>query len=158
MINILKIAQKLDQKGQYKIADKLTKSASILLMAIQTKQDLEDGIRALYNYFDERTLTRLLKQTNILEQNGDISARPFDYNELMNELNNVETTAPTDLPTRSGNNNYNNLEDVKQNILKTIDFIDKMQISISNAHDIQREQLKKINDVQNLQGDVIPDE
>ena len=158
MINLLRIAQKLDQKGQYKIADKLTKSASILLMAIQTKQDLEDGIRALYNYFDERTLTRLLKQTNILEQNGDISARPFDYNELMNELNNVETTAPTYLPTRSGNNNYNNLEDVKQNILKTIDFIDKMQISISNAHDIQREQLKKINDVQNLQGDVIPDE
>ena len=149
MINLLRIAQKLDQKGQYKIADKLTKSASILLMAIQTKQDLEDGIRALYNYFDERTLTRLLKQTNILEQNGDISARPFDYNELMNELNNVETTAPTDLPTRSGNNNYNNLEDVKQNILKTIDFIDKMQISISNAHDIQREQLKKINHIMN---------
>ena len=40
MINLLRIAQKLDQKGQYKIADKLTKSASILLMAIQTKQDL----------------------------------------------------------------------------------------------------------------------
>jgi hypothetical protein len=155
MINLLKIAQKLEKKGQYKIADKLTKRASILLMAIQTKQDLEDGIRALYNYFDERTLTRLLKQTNILEQNGDISARPFDYNELMNLLNNLETQSPADLPTRSGNNNYSNLEDVKQTILKTIDFIDKMQISISNAHDTQREQLKKIND---LQGDVIPDE
>ncbi len=155
MINLLKIAQKLDQKGQYKAADKLTKSASILLMAIQTKQDLEDGIRALYNYFDERTLTRILKQTNILEKDGDISSRPFDYNELMNVLNNIETTSPADLPTRSGNNNYNNLEEVKQKILQTIEFIDKMQISISNAHDVQREQQKKIQD---LQGDVIPDE
>ena len=155
MINLLRIAQKLDQKGQYKIADKLTKSASILLMAIQAKQDLEDGIRALYNYFDERTLTRILKQTNILERDGDISSRPFDYNELMNELNNLETTSPKDLPTQSGNNNYNNLEDVKQKISKTIEFIDKMQISISNAHDVQREQQKKI---QGLQSDVIPDE
>ena len=120
MINLLKIAQKLDQKGQYKAADKLTKSASILLMAIQTKQDLEDGIRALYNYFDERTLTKILKQTNILEKDGDISSRPFDYNELMNVLNNIETTSPADLPTRSGNNNYNNLEEVKQKILQTI--------------------------------------
>ena len=155
MINLLKIARKLDQKGQYKLADKLTKSASILLMAIQNKQDLEDGIRALFNYFDERTLTRLLKQTNILERDGDISSRPFDYNELMNGLNNLETTSPADLPTQSGNNNYNNLEEVKQKILKTIEFIDKMQISISNAHDVQREQLKKIND---SQGDIIPDE
>jgi len=155
MINLLKIARKLDQKGQYKLADKLTKRASILLMAIKTKQDLEDGIRALYNYFDERTLTRLLKQTNILERDGDISSRPFDYNELMNGLNNLETTSPADLPTQSGNNNYNNLEEVKQKILKTIEFIDKMQISISNAHDVQREQLKKI---QESQGDIITDE
>ena len=155
MINLLKIAQKLDQKGQYKAADKLTKSASILLMAIKTKQDLEDGIRALFNYFDERTLTRILKQTNILEKDGDISSRPFDYNELMNILNNLETTSPADLPTRSGNNNYNNLEEVKQRILQTIEFIDKMQISISNAHDVQREQQKKLQD---LQGDNIPDE
>lgn len=155
MINLLKIAQKLDQIGQYKKADKLTKSASILLMAIKTKQDLEDGIRALFNYFDERTLTRILKQTNILEKDGDISSRPFDYNELMNILNNLETTSPADLPTRSGNNNYNNLEEVKQRILQTIEFIDKMQISISNAHDVQREQQKKLQD---LQGDIIPDE
>ena len=108
-----------------------------------------------YNYFDERTLTKILKQTNILEKDGDISSRPFDYNELMNVLNNIETTSPADLPTRSGNNNYNNLEEVKQKILQTIEFIDKMQISISNAHDVQREQQKKI---QNLQGDIIPDE
>ena len=155
MINLLKIAQKLDKKGQYKAADKLTKSASILFMAIQFKQDLEDGIRALFNYFDERTLTRILKQTNILEKDGDISSRPFDYNELMNILNNLETTSPADLPTRSGNNNYNNLEEVKQRILQTIEFIDKMQISISNAHDVQREQQKKLQD---LQGDIIPDE
>ena len=37
----------------------------------------------------------------------------------------------------------------------TIETIDKFQISISNAHDVQREQQKKI---QNLQGDIIPDE
>ena len=155
MINLLKIAQKLDQKGQYKKADKLTKCASILLMAIQLKQDLEDGIRALYNYFDERTLTRILKQTNILEKDGDISSRPFDYNELMNELNNIETQSPADLPTQSGNNNYSNLNEVKQKLLSTVETIDKFQISIANAHDVQREQLKKIQD---LQGDVIPDE
>jgi hypothetical protein len=59
------------------------------------------------------------------------------------------------MPTRSGNNNYNNLEEVKQSLLKTVEIIDKFQISISNAHDIQREQQKKIQD---LQGDVIPDE
>ena len=152
MNKLVRIAQKLDKNGQYKAADKI---ASILLMAIQYKQDLEDGIRALFNYFEERTLTRLLKQTNILERDGDISSRPFDYNELMNGLNNLETTSPADLPTQSGNNNYNNLEEVKQKILKTIEFIDKMQISISNAHDVQREQLKKIND---SQGDIIPDE
>ena len=155
MINLLKIAQKLDQKGQYTKADKLTKCASILFMAIQLKQDLEDGIRALYNYFDERTLTRILKQTNILERDGDISSRPFDYNELINEINNLETQSPADLPTQSGNNNYNNLEDVKQKLLKTVETIDKFQISIADAHDVQREQLKKIQD---LQGDVIPDE
>ena len=152
MNKLVRIAQKLDKNGQYKAADKV---ASILLMAIQYKQDLEDGIRALFNYFDERTLTRLLKQTNILENDGDVSSRPFDYNELMQELNTIEATSPIDLPTKSGNNNYQNLEDVKQKILKTIEFIDKMQISISNAHDVQREQLKKIND---SQGDIIPDE
>ena len=152
MNKLVRLAQKLDRNGQYKAADKL---ASILLMAIQYKQDLEDGIRALYNYFDERTLTRLLKQTNILENDGDVSSRPFDYNQLMQELNNIESTSPIDLPTKSGNNNYQNLEDVKASIMKTIEFIDKFQISIANAHDAQREQQKEI---QNLQGDIIPDE
>jgi hypothetical protein len=152
MNKLVRLAQKLDRNGQYKAADKL---ASILLMAIQYKQDLEDGIRALYNYFDERTLTRLLKQTNILENDGDVSSRPFDYNQLMQELNNIESTSPIDLPTKSGNNNYQNLEDVKASIMKTIEFIDKFQISIANAHDTQREQQKKI---QNLESDIIPDE
>ena len=87
----LKLAQKLDKLGLFSISDKLTKKASILMMAITLKEDLEDGVRALFNYFDERTLTRVLKQTNILEQDGDISSRPFDYNELMNVLNNLET-------------------------------------------------------------------
>ena len=123
MNKLVRIAQKLDKNGQYKAADKV---ASILLMAIQYKQDLEDGIRALFNYFDERTLTRLLKQTNILENDGDVSSRPFDYNQLM-----------------------------QASIMKTIEFIDKFQISIANAHDNQREQKKKI---ENLQGDIIPNE
>ena len=155
MINLLKLAQKLDDKGQYKTADKLTRKASILLMAIQYKQDLEEGIRALYNYFDERTLTKLLKESNILEPDGDISARPYDYSEFTQKLSNLEPISPPDMPTRSGNNNYNNLEEVKQSLLRTVEIIDKFQISISNAHDIQREQQKKIQD---LQGDVIPDE
>lgn len=155
MINLLKIAQKLDKKGHYKTADKLTKSASILMMAITLKQDLEDGIRALYNYFDERTLTKLLKETNILEPNGDISARPYDYQELTQKITNLEPISPPDVPTQSGNNNYSNLEEVKQKLLKTIETIDKFQISIANAHDVQREQQKKLQD---LQGDIIPDE
>jgi DNA repair ATPase RecN len=155
MINLLKIAQKLDKKGQYKAADKLTKSASILLMAIQLKQDLEDGIRALYNYFDERTLNKLLKETNILEQNGDISARPYDYFDFTQKITNLEPISPPDMPTVSGNNNYSNLEEVKQKLLKTVEIIDKFQISIANAHDVQREQQKKLQD---LQGDTIPDE
>ncbi len=117
MNKLVKIAQQLDRNGQYKAADKI---ASILLMAIQYKQDLEDGIRALFNYFDDRTLTRLLKQSNILENDGDISSRPFDYNQLMQELNTIEATSPIDLPTRSGNNSYQNLEDVKASIMKTI--------------------------------------
>jgi hypothetical protein len=124
-------------------------------MAIQYKQDLEDSIRALFNYYDERTLTRLLKQVNILENDGDISSRPFDYNQLMQEIKNIEPTSPIDLPTRSGNNNYQNLEDVKASIMKTIEFIDKFQISIANAHDNQREQKKTL---ENLQGDIIPNE
>jgi hypothetical protein len=152
MINLLKIAQQLDKNGQYKAADKI---ASILLMAIQYKQDLEDGIRALFNYYDDRTLTRLLKQSNILENDGDVSSRPFDYNQLMQELNTIEATSPIDLPTRSGNNNYQNLEDVKASIMKTIQTIDKFQMSIVNAHDVQRDQQKKI---QNLQGDMTPNE
>ena len=152
MNKLVRIAQKLDKNGQYKAADKV---ASILLMAIQYKQDLEDGIRALYNYFDERTLTRLLKQVNILENDGDISSRPFDYKQLMQEIKNIEPTSPIDLPTRSGNNNYQNLEDVKASIMKTIEFIDKFQISIANAHDNQREQKKTL---ENLQGDIIPNE
>ena len=86
MNKLVRLAQKLDRNGQYKAADKV---ASILLMAIQYKQDLEDGIRALYNYFDERTLTRLLKQTNILENDGDISSRPFDYNQLIVTLKTI---------------------------------------------------------------------
>jgi len=152
MNKLVRIAQKLDKNGQYKAADKV---ASILLMAIQYKQDLEDAIRALFNYFDERTLTRLLKLTNILENDGDVSSRPFDYNQLMQEIKNIEPTSPIDLPTRSGNNNYQNLEDVKASIMKTIEFIDKFQISIANAHDNQREQKKTL---ENLQGDIIPNE
>jgi len=152
MNKLVRIAQKLDKNGQYKAADKV---ASILLMAIQYKQDLEDSIRALFNYYDERTLTRLLKQVNILENDGDISSRPFDYNQLMQEIKNIEPTSPIDLPTRSGNNNYQNLEDVKASIMKTIEFIDKFQISIANAHDNQREQKKTL---ENLQGDISPNE
>ena len=152
MNKLVRIAQKLDKNGQYKAADKI---ASILLMAIQYKQDLEDGIRALFNYYDDRTLTRLLKQSNILENDGDVSSRPFDYNQLMQELNTIEATSPIDLPTRSGNNNYQNLEDVKASIMKTIQTIDKFQMSIVNAHDVQRDQQKKI---QNLQGDITPNE
>jgi len=124
-------------------------------MAIQLKQDLEDGIRALYNYFDERTLNKLLKETNILEQNGDISARPYDYFDFTQKITNLEPISPPDMPTVSGNNNYSNLEEVKQKLLKTVEIIDKFQISIANAHDVQREQQKKLQD---LQGDTIPDE
>jgi hypothetical protein len=73
----------------------------------------------------------------------------------MQELNTIEATSPIDLPTRSGNNNYQNLEDVKASIMKTIQTIDKFQMSIVNAHDVQRDQQKKI---QNLQGDITPNE
>ena len=62
-------------------------------------------------------LTNLLKQTNILSPDEDVSSQPFDYNELIKELNNTETTSPSDLPTNSGNNNYNSLNDLKENIL-----------------------------------------
>ena len=48
-IKSLKLAQKLDKIGQYKMADIYTKEASILMMAISLKEDLEDGVRALYN-------------------------------------------------------------------------------------------------------------
>jgi hypothetical protein len=58
------------------------------------------------------------------------------------------------MPTVSGDNNYSNLEEVKQKLLKTVEIIDKFQISIANAHDVQREQQKKLQD---LQGDTIPD-
>ena len=155
IIKSIKIAQKLDKIGQYKLADKYTKKASILMMAITLKEDLEDGVRALYNYFDERQLTDLLRETNILEQDGDISSRPFDYSELISKLSNIEPISPPDIPTSSGNNKFNNLDEVKQKLLKTVETIDKFQISIANAHDVQREQLSKIN---NLQGDIIPDE
>ena len=110
-IKSLKLAQKLDKIGQYKLADIYTKKASILMMAISLKEDLENGVRALYNYFDERSLTRLLKETNILEPNGDVSSRPFDYSDLISKLSNLESTSPTDLQTTSGDSSYENLED-----------------------------------------------
>ena len=96
MNKILKLATKLDNLGNYKIADKLYKQASIYLFGLKLKDDLEDGVRALYNYYDERTLTNLLKLTNILLPDGDVSSHPFDYNELIKELNNIETTSPSD--------------------------------------------------------------
>ncbi len=154
-ISYLKLAHKLDKSGQYKLADKYFKKASILMMAISLKENLEDGVRALYNYFDERKLTDLLKETNILEQNGDISSRPFDYSDLMSKLSNLEPISPPDMQTTSGDSSYNSLEDVKQKLLNTVETIDKFQISISHAHDVQREQKKQLND---LQGDTIPDE
>lgn len=155
MIKLLKIANSLDKYGKYREADKLEKKASILLMAFKLKEDLEDGIRALYNYYDERTLNKILNNTNILQSDGDVSSHPFDYNQLMQELKDIETISPQELPTKSGNNSYQNLEDVKSFVMKKIETIDKLQISIANAHDKQREQLKEI---QNLQGDTIPDE
>ena len=155
MTKLFKIANILDKYGKYREADKLEKKASILFMALKLKEDLEDGVRALYNYYDERTLTRILKDTNILQQNGDVSNHPFDYNELIEKLNNIETISPQELPTKSGNNSYSNLEEVKNSLIKTINQIDKLQISVADAHDKQREHLKQIN---NLQGDIIPDE
>jgi len=154
-INYLKLAHKLDKIGEYKMADQYLKKASILMMAISLKEDLEDGVRALYNYFDERQLTNLLKQTNILEKNGDVSSHPIDYSELISKISDLEPTSPPDMPTSSGKNNYSSLEEVKQNLLKTVETIDKFQISISHAHDIQREQQKKLKD---LQSDTIADE
>lgn len=155
IISSLRKAQKLDTIGQYKMADQYTKTASILMMAIKLKEDLEDGVKALFNYFDERSLMKVLKESNIVEQNGDISSRPFDYSELIQKISQIEPISPPDMPTNSGANSYNSLEELKQNLLKTVDTIDKFQISISHAHDVQREQLKNIQD---LQGDVIPDE
>ena len=154
-IKSLKLAQKLDKIGQYKMADIYTKEASILMMAISLKEDLEDGVKALFNYYDERTLMKLLKESNIIEQNGDITARPFDYSELIQKLSQLEPTSPPDMQTTSGNNSYGSLEEVKQNLLSTVETIDKFQVSISHAHDVQREQQRELND---LQGDTIPDE
>jgi hypothetical protein len=155
MTKLLKIAKILDKLGKYKEADKLEKKASILLMAIELKENLEDGIRALYNYYDERTLTKILKDSNILQPSGDVSNHPFDYNELIQKLTNIETISPQDLPTKSGRQSYNNLQDVKNSLIQTINTIDKLQMKISPAHEMQREKLKEI---QNLQGDIIPDE
>lgn len=155
ILNNIKLAQKLDKLGKYKLSDKYIKKASILMMAIQLKEDLEDGVKALFNYYDERTLMNLLKESNIIDQNGDVSSRPYDYFELTQKLTNLEPISPPDLPTESGKNNYNSLEDVKQNLLKTVETIDKFQISIANAHDVQREQQKII---QKSQSDIIPDE
>lgn len=154
-IKLLKLAYKLDNLGHYKLADKYTKQASILMMAISLKEDLENGVRALYNYFDERKLTDLLKETNILEQNGDVSSRPFDYSDLMSKLSNLEPISPPDMQTTSGDSSFENLEDVKQKLLKTVETIDKLQVSISHAHDVQREQLKTIN---KSQDDIASDE
>jgi hypothetical protein len=53
------------------------------------------------------------------------------------------------------NNKQYGIEDVKASIMKTIEFIDKFQISIANAHDNQREQKKTL---ENLQGDITPNE
>ncbi len=136
-------------------SSKSKRQASILMMAIKLKEDLEDGIKALFNYYDERTLMKLLKESNIIEQNGDITARPFDYYELIQKLSQLEPTSPPDMQTTSGNNSYGSLEEVKQSLLSTVETIDKFQVSISHAHDVQREQQKKLND---LQGDTIPDE
>ena len=151
----LKLAQKLDKLGLFSISDKLTKKASILMMAITLKEDLEDGVRALFNYFDERQLTNLLKETNILEKNGDISARPIDYSDLFQKLSQIEPISPPDMPTNAGKNSFSSLDEVKQKILNSVETIDKLQISISHAHDVQREQLKTINQ---SQSDTIADE
>ena len=144
-------------KNQFNQAssNKSKRQASILMMAIKLKEDLEDGVKALFNYYDERTLMKLLKESNIIEQNGDITARPFDYSELIQKLSQLEPTSPPDMQTTSGNNSYGSLEEVKQNLLSTVETIDKFQVSISHAHDVQREQQKKLND---LQGDTISDE
>jgi hypothetical protein len=155
IIASIKIAHKLDVIGQYKLADKYTKKASILMMAITLKEDLEDGVRALFNYFDERQLTKLLKETNILEKNGDISARPIDYSDLFQKLSQIEPISPPDMPTNAGKNSFSSLNEVRQKILNSVETIDKLQISISHAHDVQREQLKTINQ---SQSDTIPDE
>lgn len=154
-ITSLKLAQKLDKLGLFSISDKLTKKASILMMAITLKEDLEDGVRALFNYFDERQLTNILKETNILEKNGDISARPIDYSDLFQKLSQIEPISPPDMPTNAGKNSFSSLDEVKQKILNSVETIDKLQISISHAHDVQREQLKTINQ---SQSDTIADE
>lgn len=135
--------------------NKSTRQASILMMAIKLKEDLEDGVKALFNYYDERSLMRLLKETNIIEQNGDISSRPYDYSDLIQKLSQLEPTSPSDMQTTSGNNSYGSLEEVKQNLLNTVETIDKFQVSISHAHDVQREQLKKIK---NSESDIVGDE
>lgn len=155
IIASLRIAHKLDKIGQFSLADKYTKKASILMMAITLKEDLEDGVRALFNYFDERQLTNLLKETNILEKNGDISARPIDYSDLFQKLSQIEPISPPDMPTNAGKNNYSSLDEVRQKVLNSVETIDKLQISISHAHDVQREQLKTINQ---SQSDIIADE
>lgn len=135
--------------------NKSTRQASILMMAIKLKEDLEDGVKALFNYYDERSLMRLLKETNIIEQNGDVSARPYDYSDLIQKLSQLEPTSPSDMQTTSGNNSYGSLEELKQNLLNTVETIDKFQVSISHAHDVQREQLKKIK---NSESDIVGDE
>ena len=132
--------------------NKSTRQASILMMAIKLKEDLEDGVKALFNYYDERSLMRLLKETNIIEQNGDVSARPYDYSDLIQKLSQLEPTSPSDMQTTSGNNSYGSLEELKQNLLNTVETIDKFQVSISHAHDVQREQLKKIK---NSESDIV---
>ena len=155
ILSSIKVAQKLDKLGKYHLSDKFTKQASILMMAIKLKEDLEDGVKALFNYYDERTLMKILKESNIVEQNGDISARPFDYSELIQKLANVEPISPPNMPTNSGDNNYNNLEEVTQSLTRIVETIDKFQVSISHAHDVQRDQQKQLNV---LQSDIIPDE
>lgn len=57
---------------------------------------------------------KVLKESNIVEQNGDISSRPFDYSELIQKISQMEPISPPDMPTNSGANSYNSLEELNK--------------------------------------------
>jgi len=185
---IIKIAQKLDQQKNYKLADKITKammqknSMIFLLKAMEDAFTFNALVKAINNFYDKRDFDYIVNEIGLRTSNEkaltEFQTSDILWQRALDDLENlykpaksldekvtITGTYPTGQPIKIDGESLNYYE-IKEKLLALCTEIENFQSSIFETHQEMKKPLRDLEEhltqstIRNMEksGDPIPEE